>query len=405
MKLIKVLFSIDENYKKSLSLHKDVSPNPVDSLDVNNKYASDTIIMMAGRSTGHFGSGTYFSTYRFEDEVDFERFVFNNKEVFDANKPFASVSKGLHLIDLDFYHLYKPLNREHADLLFETLKMINRLSGYYNTGLEKIDFSDVNTKVLLTKINYNLSKLDLKKPTLLEFARLFEAVRKDVNQKNSFASLSTRFMEYNGYNGVNVNNIHGYDNTLHGSVVYDLSKTINPNYLLKNRYHDDLMSEYGKPNITKIVSDINNSERLNSDVRFLSKSEFNLVMNLVNNLINYNRLIYSLKTNSSSLGESEDFLFNKFDIKNIYSKYLKRILTQEERRDLDYSTVNFMLSVGLLDKIKLDDNLISDIFESVYYKTRWLDDIDKYYNFLHKVLNVIEDEELKEKILDFLNDI
>jgi hypothetical protein len=31
-------------------------------------------------------------------------------------------------------------------------------------------------------------------------------------------------MEYNGYNGVNVSGIEAYDNTTHGSVIYDLSK-------------------------------------------------------------------------------------------------------------------------------------------------------------------------------------
>jgi hypothetical protein len=45
------------------------------------------------------------------------------------------------------------------------------------------------------------------------------------NKKNDYLpSFSTRIMEYNGYNGVNVSNVKGYDNTLHGSVIYDMSK-------------------------------------------------------------------------------------------------------------------------------------------------------------------------------------
>jgi hypothetical protein len=37
-------------------------------------------------------------------------------------------------------------------------------------------------------------------------------------------SFSTVFMEWNGYNGVNVSGIEEFDNTTHGSVIYDLSK-------------------------------------------------------------------------------------------------------------------------------------------------------------------------------------
>ena len=37
-------------------------------------------------------------------------------------------------------------------------------------------------------------------------------------------SFSTVFMEWNGYNGVNVSGVDYYDNTKHGSVIYDLSK-------------------------------------------------------------------------------------------------------------------------------------------------------------------------------------
>jgi hypothetical protein len=42
---------------------------------------------------------------------------------------------------------------------------------------------------------------------------------------NVVQSFSTLFMEWNGYNGVNVSGIEYYDNTKHGSVIYDLSKT------------------------------------------------------------------------------------------------------------------------------------------------------------------------------------
>jgi hypothetical protein len=42
--------------------------------------------------------------------------------------------------------------------------------------------------------------------------------------EDNIRSLSTIFMELNGYNGVNVSGIEYYDNRKHGSVIYDLSK-------------------------------------------------------------------------------------------------------------------------------------------------------------------------------------
>jgi hypothetical protein len=38
-------------------------------------------------------------------------------------------------------------------------------------------------------------------------------------------SFGTLFMELNGYNGVNVSGVDKYDNSTHGSVIYDFSKT------------------------------------------------------------------------------------------------------------------------------------------------------------------------------------
>jgi hypothetical protein len=66
-------------------------------------------------------------------------------------------------------------------------------------------------------------------------------------------SFSTVFMEYNGYNGVNVSGIGYYDNTKHGSVIYDLSKVdsdmeeVSPNSLLTfgdSTYDDTVVYDY-----------------------------------------------------------------------------------------------------------------------------------------------------------------
>lgn len=55
----------------------------------------------------------------------------------------------------------------------------------------------------------------------MELTRMAQELGKNDDRIESF---STYFMEWNGYNGVNVSGIPFYDNTTHGSVIYDLSK-------------------------------------------------------------------------------------------------------------------------------------------------------------------------------------
>ena len=40
-------------------------------------YGSENKFQMVGRDTGHFGSGTYFSTYKFDDNAEVKQY---NKE-------------------------------------------------------------------------------------------------------------------------------------------------------------------------------------------------------------------------------------------------------------------------------------------------------------------------------------
>ena len=44
------------------------------------------------------------------------------------------------------------------------------------------------------------------------------------DDKSYVGSFSTKIMEMNGFNGVNVSGIPEFDNTLHGSVIYDVNK-------------------------------------------------------------------------------------------------------------------------------------------------------------------------------------
>jgi hypothetical protein len=201
-------------------------------------YGSENLVRMdGGRHTGHFGSGLYFSTFNYlekYDSLDKYRGMENiSPELLNIDK-----DKGIYRVDLDIYrNLYRVQSNEHGDFLFETLKQCNRLfyayTDYYNKNypLEKLDLNFGKQYLI---IKNNLEKIGLRVPSYKEFIKMTIQTGKDLANMHSFdksedniidrRSFSTRIMEYNGYNGVNVSGIQKYDNTQHGSVIYDVSK-------------------------------------------------------------------------------------------------------------------------------------------------------------------------------------
>jgi hypothetical protein len=97
-----------------------------------------------------------------------------------------------------------------------------------------------------------------------------------VQRHEGVQSFSTLFMEWNGFNGVNVSGVDYYDNTKHGSVIYDLSKinTSMEEVMPKNlysgykdsSYNDTVVQGYGdNPNIESLKGEyIGWYEKLNS---------------------------------------------------------------------------------------------------------------------------------------------
>jgi hypothetical protein len=108
--------------------------------------------------------------------------------------------------------------------LFETLKLANQIF-YRNTDFngKGLDLTPtLSTDYLILK--NNLDKLGLRIPSYRDFIRMMESAAYNLQDKKDMRSFSTRIMEYNGFNGVNVSGIPMFDNTLHGSVIYDMSK-------------------------------------------------------------------------------------------------------------------------------------------------------------------------------------
>jgi hypothetical protein len=144
---------------------------------------------------------------------------------------FIQVEKNVYMVDLDYYkNLYMVVSEKHGDGLFKTLKHAN--DGFYSS----INYN-ISNKFELTKwfssfyltLKHNLNKLGLDLPDYRGFIRITQDAARDLKSKDyenmsTQRSFSTRIMEYNGYNGINVSGIPKYDNTTHGSVVYDMSK-------------------------------------------------------------------------------------------------------------------------------------------------------------------------------------
>ena len=87
-------------------------------------HMSDNKHVMVGRDTGHFGSGTYFSTYSFSDTQSQPlRDSMNNQ---DPN--FIQIGDNVYRVDLDLYkNLYRVRSKKQGDILYTMMKNLNMM--------------------------------------------------------------------------------------------------------------------------------------------------------------------------------------------------------------------------------------------------------------------------------------
>lgn len=356
IKIMNILKELD--YSLHVNRHNEFD---VDKLE---KYGggTDALVMMRGRGTGHFGSGTYLSTYKQDSD-----FSVDSKRVRDAleknyGEPLIQVSPKTYAIDLDRYNLYKPKNTRHAEILFELLKNINDLFYAVESDTKLKQKKEYLTDILdsCKKLNLEFTKEFVKKvkyEVLPNYSKNYRG-GEDLKYK---ASISTMFMEDNGWNGVNVNNIPTFDNTRHGSVIYDMKNVVDA-------------PKRTSPYIEDIFSD--NTENLKDIIKKINKYRFSAVNLIKLSNSELNRLLKLIRYDTLSFYEYDsDFEF------------------QIENDNIDLYQIEHVKKVYpniIFDKIKDLDFENEDINSNIYgFVIMYLDknpnDYDKkYLNYLYK---------------------
>lgn len=238
-----------------------------DRINVDNvePYYSDSIIFMSGRDTGHFGSGMYFSTYSCKDWEYSEKVQQYKDEYKPEHKKLLKITEGLYRVNTDLYqNLYRIKNEEQGRLLHKALSWINASTSPYN---EK----PLDKRMSYPKYKHNLELLGLKMPPYREFVAMVAKGMEDIkksrgnedNKEFDRRSMSTRIMEYNGYNGVNTSGVPALDNTTFGSVIYDMQK-INTDFVPvgKNQIHQYCEMKNGIINNDRSIFDKQTPEKM-----------------------------------------------------------------------------------------------------------------------------------------------
>ena len=153
------------------------------------------------RSTGHFGTGTYFVS-----ETEASRL--------ENSSTFTRKDRTKHEVNFDDYNLYKPLIEPEARRLHNGLKAIN-YGEYDSFGVDILKDDLKRNGISEEQFNKAIEKVK-------EVRADYEKKGYDNDYKGQYDSLSTIFIKELGFNGIDVRGLEGYDNTGYGSVIYDL---------------------------------------------------------------------------------------------------------------------------------------------------------------------------------------
>lgn len=357
--------------------------NKNDSVHNGMPYKSDSKYVMDGRDTGSFGSGTYFSTYKgISDDID-SKYGESNK---NHNPNFIQIDNNVYRVDIELYkNLYRVYSEKQGNVLYTLLYNVNKFFSRI-TSFGKFNKKEANYRNadLYQKIVRNASALKLKCPSYLELTRMAQELGSD-DRRQSF---STLFMEYNGYNGVNVSGVPQFDNTLHGSVIYDLSKV---EAMIKQESPNSLLFADGSYKNTVVNKGLIPSD--DYELSALNGQTTNWLSDI--NQLPLNRSLRLIKNYIQSDGK----VLDKYEFKQLSDVLQKRYLR------LLY---NYYMRNGL--NIKGFDKLIPLISQTdAYYWVNYFDEYNKQsvlisllYDFENNLDWDLSDEEIKEENQQYL---
>lgn len=348
---------------------------------------TDSLQRMSGRGTGHFGSGTYFATY--DNDSRWE------KEIRDSGKPLITIGNTMLAADLDKFGLYRVKSTEQGMLLHNTLKKINDFFyGYVNYG--KLD---ERLKQSLMEIKKAVNQLGLEVPDkflklISKYAQYYRetgtgsANKNNPNFKQIDPSLSTIFMEMNGFNGVNVNNIKGLDNTTYGSVIYNLNKvTDTPKETPKTKASWETF-DYDVKNIETKIEYAAKDKFTLLNLTNANNKEINMLLKVANPILDLGfKLDYMVEKNRLTQEQSNY-------IRYIYPIILKPKLNEIEPKQIPPSTFVILLKKGMLN---YDPNKMVYI---AYDKLNKLygEEKETVINYLKSIKNRVTDEDAKDRL-------
>ena len=233
-------------------------------------------INSSNRSTGHYGTGTYFVSNEESDRMQ--------------NSSFTRSDRPRKEVDFDDYNLYKPLIESEAKRLHDGLKAVN-----YNK------YDDFDYRVMVDDLKRNgitQEQIDNAKNAVEEARQKYEKEGYNDKYDAEVDSLSTVFMKSLGFDGIDVRGLEGYDNTSYGSVIYDLKNNkdrTNQNENIPATKSESVINEGKKtsgvfstvaPYYSKQVNDRNyNKVRSDVDSQFTNKA-LNIASNLGVNVEN-----------------------------------------------------------------------------------------------------------------------
>lgn len=186
---------------------KNIPPSKIENIGYHagDLGKADPLATMPGRSTGHYGTGTYF--FGSKDAPGFKGYA--------EKRPVKEVS-------FEGYNLFRPESLQQGRKLHDLLKNINKFafgSSHYRDSLKDVTneaktiFPDLETSTIVKEIR-DLRKYTKESLPKDEYARFAKKPR--------FDSPSTKFMKNMGYDGIDVRSIKGLDDSEFGSVIYDL---------------------------------------------------------------------------------------------------------------------------------------------------------------------------------------